>query len=185
MPDSNIGELPSLSPLLTSLVPIWDPTAVGDEKTKAASLSEILALGSFASTLSIISASENSTSIAGNTFTKIPLNTINSDVGGRWSAANQAYTVPSTGIYIGVSNLRLNDGFQLVSYGQGIHSSLSDGSHFRWQNTESGSANNRNGSQNFRIFSATQGQTFFPYAFISVAGTHAISNAQFVMFRLF
>jgi hypothetical protein len=185
MPDSNIGQLDTFTPLLSTLVPVWDPTAQGDDKTKSSTISDILSLGSFASTLAIISASENSTTLPGNSFTKVALNTISTNVGSCWSNTNQTYTVPSTGIYFALSNLRLNDGMALVSYGQGVNNTLSDGPHFRWQNTASGSSSNRNGSQNIRIFSATQGQTYFPYAYVTLTGTHGVSNAQFIMFRLF
>jgi hypothetical protein len=77
------------------------------------------------------------------------------DVNGNWSALNNWYTVPYSGVYVVTTKLRLTDSiYPGSSYGQGAEVGTGDSPSFGWAETVA----YRNGNLNIRISHFTAGQ---------------------------
>ena len=114
-----------------------------------------------------VSSSNGTYSIAGNAngFNQIVFSTITSDNGNNFNLLGGYYNVPTTGIYIVVTKLRLPDNAAALSYGQGAGATLQDATYFAWYQTNSGSGYNRNSSVNVRMASLSAGSKIFMYGY--------------------
>lgn len=69
-------------------------------------------------------------------FTKLLFSTYDNyaitDNNSNYSGANNVYVVPKSGYYQIITNFRLNDEVDAVSYGQGAHTSNADNPYFLW-----------------------------------------------------
>ena len=101
-------------------------------------MSSILLLPrSFSTTLTQVAAIGTTEIIPSVTFRTILMNTIDSDVGNNWDAANNQYVVPSTGLYQITATLRPADGQPAgTQFGVGLHSANIDGNWFLWHSIQ-------------------------------------------------
>ena len=71
-----------------------------------------------------------------NAFTKILFSAYDNytivDNNSNYSGANNVYIVPKSGYYQIITNFRLVDGGDAISYGQGAHTSNADNPYFLW-----------------------------------------------------
>ena len=71
--------------------------------------------------------------IPSGSFTLVTMNTIISDAGSNWDAAQNNYVVPSAGLYQITGSLRTEDVQSSgIPFGLGVHPSNSDGTWFLW-----------------------------------------------------
>ncbi len=97
------------------------------------------------------------------------------DTASGWNASASNYTIPVTGTYLIISNLRLVDALPAgLSYGQGVNTSHADGPFYIWNTT----AGYRNGFSNTRIAQLTAGQVVDLYASIDGPNAAGITSAS-------
>lgn len=71
-------------------------------------------------------------------FKTLPMDKVFTDTGGNYNPTTFIYTVPSTGLYLSLGQVRCPDGSTPFAYGMGVHSDNSDGSWFKWTQTTGG-----------------------------------------------
>jgi len=88
--------------------------------------------------------------VIGASFTKLLFSQYDNytitDNGSNYSSANDTYVVPKSGYYQIITNFRLNDYVDPVSYGQGAHTANADNPFFLWNYSNP----SRQGSINIR-----------------------------------
>lgn len=111
----------------------------------------------------------------GAAFKAVALPTVVTDTASGWNTSANTYTVPATGSYLIISNLRLVDSVPAgISYGQGVNSSNVDNASFVWSTT----AGMRNGFNNMRIMQLSAGQTIYLFGYLDSPTPIAISGAS-------
>lgn len=78
-------------------------------------------------------------------FTTIQMATVNADIGARYNATTNLYTVPVAGLYLCSAKIRFTDaaGTATANLGLGIGTATADGPHFQWQPVGSATAGRR------------------------------------------
>ena len=108
-------------------------------------------------------------------FKTIALSRVLVDTASGWNASTNSYTVPATGTYLIISNIRLTDfAPQGISYGQGVDTSNMDSYSFLWVSTGAGP---RNGFLNSRIMQLTAGQKLSLFAYVESKTPINLSSA--------
>ena len=108
-------------------------------------------------------------------FKTVALNNVIVDTASGWNASSNTYTVPATGTYLIVSNLRLADLLPAgISFGQGVNTSNVDNLSFLWRTT----AGPRNESVATRIMQLSAGQTVDLFAYVDSSSPVAIAGAS-------
>jgi hypothetical protein len=117
-------------------------------------------------------------------FTKVNFHSLSNysltDNGGNYSAANDWYVCPVSGIYMVITKIRVTDSTAAnISYGQGAGTSAADSPTFLWQQTFTAT---RNGSHNVLVahFNSGDQVRMFAYANSSIWA----SDGDFQMFLL-
>ena len=108
-------------------------------------------------------------------FKTVALSKVVTDTATGWNAATNSYTVPATGTYLIVSNIRLADFAPSgISYGQGVDTANVDSFSFLWTSTAAGP---RNGFVNSRVMQLSAGQTVSLFAYIDSKTAIHLSSA--------
>lgn len=111
----------------------------------------------------------------GSSFNTVALSRVVADTASGWNATANTYTVPVTGTYLIISNLRLVDSVPAgISYGQGVNTGHFDSPSYLW-NTTSGL---RNGFSNVRVAQLSAGQTVDLFASIDSSRAVGITSAS-------
>ena len=117
----------------------------------------------------------------GTNFTTIILPRVVADSASGWNATANTWTVPTTGTYLVITNIRFVDNLVSgLSYGQGANTSNVDNASFLW-NTTNGK---RNGSTNTRIMQLTAGQAVDLFAYVDSSQPIAVSGASLTIQQL-
>ncbi len=108
-------------------------------------------------------------------FKTVALSHVVTDTATGWNSSTNTYTVPATGTYLIVSNIRLADfAPNGVSYGQGVDTTNVDSFSFLWTSTAAGP---RNGFVNSRVMQLSAGQTVSLFAYVDSATPIHLSSA--------
>lgn len=111
----------------------------------------------------------------GGSFATVALSRIVTDTASGWSATANTYTVPVTGTYLIISNLRLVDAVTAgMNYGQGVNTGHFDSPSYLW-NTTTGY---RNGFTNTRVAQLSAGQTVDLFASIDSPRPVGLTSAS-------
>lgn len=106
-------------------------------------------------------------SIPASTFTTLTFGRENFSDG---NFTGGAYQVAETGVYFATVRVRLADGVTpIVSYGTGVHTALTDGPWFQWQDSSSnnkGSTTKRSSQQTSRVALFEAGVSLIPYVYV-------------------
>lgn len=110
----------------------------------------------------------------GTSFKTIALPRVVTDTASGWNASANTYTIPVTGTYLVISNLRLADAAPAgISYGQGANTSNVDNPSFLWSTT----SGPRNGFINVRTMQLSAGQTVDLFAYADSTTPIGLSSA--------
>ncbi|GAC1356087.1 MAG: hypothetical protein NVSMB3_02020 [Acidobacteriaceae bacterium] len=111
----------------------------------------------------------------GSSFATVALSRVVTDTASGWNASASSYTVPVTGTYLIISNLRLVDALPAgLSYGQGVNTGHFDSPSYLWNTT----AGYRNGFSNMRIAQLSAGQVVDLFASIDASRPVGITSAS-------
>ncbi len=111
----------------------------------------------------------------GSSFNTVALSRVVTDTASGWNAASNAYTVPVTGTYLIISNLRLVDAVPAgMSYGQGVNTGHFDSPSYLWNTT----GGYRNGFSNVRVAQFSAGQTVDLFASIDSPSPVGLTSAS-------
>ncbi len=109
------------------------------------------------------------------TFKTVALSHVVTDTASGWNSTTNSYTIPVSGTYLIISNIRLADFAPPgVSYGQGVDTTNVDTFSFLWSTT--GTAP-RNGFVNSRVMQLSAGQTVSLFAYVDSASPIHLSSA--------
>ncbi len=110
-----------------------------------------------------------------NSFKTVALTNVITDTASGWNATANTYTVPATGTYLIVSNVRFMDGIAAnISYGVGVNTSNVDNTSFTWTTT----AGLRNGFSNMRVMQLSAGQTLDLFVYADTPNPLALGSAS-------
>ncbi len=111
----------------------------------------------------------------GSSFNTVALSRIVTDTASGWNATANTYTVPVTGTYLIISNLRLVDAVPAgMSYGQGVNTGHFDSPSYIWNTT----GGYRNGFSNVRVAQLSAGQTVDLFASIDSPRPVGLTSAS-------
>ncbi len=111
----------------------------------------------------------------GASFKTIKLPNVVTDSANGWNPTSSTYAAPTTGTYLIISSVRLNDSVAAnISWGQGVNTSNTDSQTFVWATT----AGLRNGFTNMRIMQLSAGQSVDLFAYVDHSNAVGIASAS-------
>lgn len=111
----------------------------------------------------------------GASFKTIKLPNVVTDSANGWNPTSSTFAAPTTGTYLIISSVRLNDSAPAnISWGQGVNTSNSDNQTFSWATT----AGLRNGFTNMRIMQLSAGQSVDLFAYVDHSNAVGIASAS-------